>query len=95
MKGMCTMLFSEPFNLIEELYFGNICPGEKCYDQNSRYADFMQTISGNEEKLRACFKAHTGAEEEQLLPSSSTRRAKSGVSASLTVSSRASSSVQG
>lgn len=53
------MLSSEPFNLIEELCFGNICPGEKCYDQNSCYAAFMQTIFGNEEKLRACFKAHS------------------------------------
>ncbi len=61
------MLYSENFNLIEELYFGNICPNEKCFDQSSRYASFVNTISGNEEKLLAYFKAHTGAEEEQRL----------------------------
>lgn len=61
------MLYNDSLNLIEELYFGNICPHEESFDKRSRYAAFLKTISVNEEKLNAYFKAHTGAEEEQHL----------------------------
>lgn len=61
------MLYNDSLNLIEELYFGNICPNEESVDKRSRYASFLKTISVNEEKLNAYFKAHTGAEGEQHL----------------------------
>lgn len=61
------MLYNDSLNLIEELYFGNICPNEESIDKRSRYASFLKTISVNEEKLNAYFKTHTGAEEEQHL----------------------------
>ncbi len=61
------MLYNDSLNLIEELYFGNICPNEESFDKRSRYASFLKTISVNEEKLNAYFKTHTGAEEEEHL----------------------------
>ncbi len=61
------MLYNDSLNLIEELYFGNICPNEESFDKRSRYASFVETIAVNEKKLSAYFTAHTGAEEEQHL----------------------------
>lgn len=37
--------------MLEELYFGNINPNERQFDRNSEYAENMQIISDNEEKL--------------------------------------------
>lgn len=37
--------------ILEELFFGNINPNEKQFKRNSEYADYMNTISTNEEKI--------------------------------------------
>ena len=54
-------------NIIEELYYGNVRPGEKCVDHHSNYAHFQSTISENEEKLSAYLKSQPESKEEQHL----------------------------
>ena len=55
-------------NMLEELYYGNINPNEKCFDRNSEYGKFVKSISDNEEKLIAYITAiPTAAEEQRLL----------------------------
>ena len=49
------MLYNDSLNLIEELYFGNICPNEESFDKRSRYASFVETIAVNEKKLSSTF----------------------------------------
>lgn len=38
-------------NILEELYFGNICPNEKHFDGDSAYGKLAQLLSTNENKL--------------------------------------------
>ena len=54
-------------NILEELYYGNVRPDEKCFDRNSEYASFMKIISDNEEKLLAFLNSQTEAKAEQHL----------------------------
>lgn len=50
-------------NIIEELYRGNINPQIKVFNKDSQYADFINILSDNEEKLNDCL----GGEEKRLL----------------------------
>ncbi len=54
-------------NTLEDLYYGNINPYEKCFDRKSEYAKFAKIVTGNEEKLTAFLKALPNADEEQHL----------------------------
>lgn len=54
-------------NIIEELYFGNINPNEKCFESNSKYAVLIKTISENEEKLTTYLSSLSESKEEHLL----------------------------
>ena len=54
-------------NILEELYRGNINPDEKCFDPGSRYAQFTQIVSDNEEKLTSFLAGISAAKEEQHL----------------------------
>lgn len=38
-------------NILEELYYGNIDPHEKCFRHESEYAAFVRIAAANEEKL--------------------------------------------
>ena len=49
--------------MLEELYFGNINPNEKQFDPSSEYAENMQIIVDNEEKLTLLL---TGKEKDLL-----------------------------
>ncbi|MFI3170710.1 MAG: hypothetical protein R3Y06_12275 [Faecalibacterium sp.] len=40
-------------NILEELYFENICPNSKTYDRNSDYGKAMQKLADCEETLLA------------------------------------------
>lgn len=44
-------------NTLEDLYYGNINPNEKCFDHKSEYAKFTKIIADNEEKLTAFLNA--------------------------------------
>ncbi len=50
--------------MLEELYFGNINPNEKHFIRNSEYAENMQIIADNEEKLTLLL---TGKEKDLFL----------------------------
>ena len=50
--------------MLEELYFGNINPNEKQFDPSSEYAENMQIIADNEEKLTLLL---TGKEKDLFL----------------------------
>ena len=39
------------FNILEQLYYGNIDPNAKSFDRNSKYAEMFQVICDNEDKL--------------------------------------------
>lgn len=54
-------------NILEDLYYGNINPNDKCFDRKSRYAQFAKIITDNSEKLAAFLNALPNAEEEHLL----------------------------
>lgn len=54
-------------NTIENLYYGNIRPCDKSFDQDFHYAKFMKVLSKNEEKLTAFLESIPGADEEQLM----------------------------
>ena len=49
-------------NILEELYYGNISPYEKCYKRDSEYAALTKIIANNEEKLTVCL----SGEEQHL-----------------------------
>lgn len=40
-------------NILEEFYYGNVNPQEKCYKRGSEYATFVKIVSDNEGKLTA------------------------------------------
>jgi len=54
-------------NILEELYYGNIRPSEKCFDRQSKYAAFLKIIAENEEKLSAILSTNPDRQEEQNL----------------------------
>ena len=54
-------------NIIEKLYYGNINPNAKAFDQNSEYGKFVKIIADNEEKLITYFDAIPTSTEEQHL----------------------------
>lgn len=54
-------------NILEEFYYGNIIPNDKCFDRKSEYAKFIEIISDNEKKLTAFLGGLPRAEEEQHL----------------------------
>ena len=54
-------------NIIEELDYGNVTPNAKCFDCHSNYAQFIKTISENEEKLTAYLENQAEAKKEQHL----------------------------
>lgn len=43
-------------NLIEELYYGNINPNEKCYDGHTDYAKAMRRFCNSENELNKMLK---------------------------------------
>lgn len=49
-------------NILEEFYYGNVNPQEKCFKRESEYATFVKIVSDNEEKLSA----YLGGEEQHL-----------------------------
>lgn len=53
--------------ILEDLYYGNINPNEKCFDRKSKYAEFVKILSDNEEKLTTFLNALPNAEAEQHL----------------------------
>lgn len=53
--------------ILEDLYYGNINPNEKCFQKNSEYAKFAHIVIENEEKLTAFLAALPNAEEERHL----------------------------
>lgn len=52
-------------NILEDLYYGNISPNEKCFNRKPTYVKFAEIIAGNEEKLNAFFKNMPNAEQER------------------------------
>ena len=48
--------------ILEEFYYGNINPNEKCFKRQSEFATFVKIVSDNEEKLIA----YLGGEEKHL-----------------------------
>lgn len=40
-------------NILEELYYGNIVPTEKCAKLNSEVTELLKLLNRNEEKLTA------------------------------------------
>ena len=54
-------------NILEELYYVNVRPDEKCFDRKSEYAAFIKIIAENEERLLAFLNAQSEAKEEQHL----------------------------
>lgn len=54
-------------NILEELYYGNLRPVDKCFDRNSQYAKFVRIIGDNEEKMTAFLQALPETAEEQHL----------------------------
>ena len=54
-------------NILEELYYGNINPQDKCFDRDSEYAKFVKIIADNEEKLDAFLRGISAAEKEHKL----------------------------
>lgn len=53
--------------ILEDFYYGNIIPNDKCFDPKSKYAKCAEIFTDNEEKLIAFLKALPNAEEEQRL----------------------------
>lgn len=54
-------------NILEDLFYGDINPNEKCFDRKSRYAEFAAIVSDNEEKLTAFLNTLPNADKEQHL----------------------------
>ena len=42
-------------NILEELYYGNIVPTEKCAKLNSEVTELLKLLNRNEEKLTVTF----------------------------------------
>nr|QGT51125.1 hypothetical protein Firmicute1046_2010 [uncultured Firmicutes bacterium] len=52
-------------NIIEELYYGNINPSQKCFDRDSNYARCASNVLDNSEKLNTYFENHSNMKDEQ------------------------------
>ncbi|MPM44672.1 hypothetical protein SDC9_91351 [bioreactor metagenome] len=52
-------------NFLEDLYYGNINPTEKCFDRKSEYAKHAKIVVDSEEELTAFLNALPHAEKEQ------------------------------
>jgi len=53
-------------NILEELYYGNITPCDKCYSRDSEYAKCMKIISDHDEKLTAFLHENSNREAQDL-----------------------------
>jgi hypothetical protein len=53
--------------ILEDLYYGNIHPNEKRFQQTSEYAKFAHIVTENEEKLTAFLEGQPNAEKERHL----------------------------
>ena len=51
-------------DILEDLYYGNIRPHEKCFDRDSDYAKFIKIVADDEEKLTAFLSGLPGTEEQ-------------------------------
>ena len=60
-------LYENNFNIIEELYYGNIQPDVKCVLRGTQYDKCSTIISDSEDKLNAYFKNNPNTEEEHRL----------------------------
>ena len=60
-------LYENNFNIIEELYYGNIQPDAKCVIRGTQYDKCRTVICDNADKLKAYFKNTPNTEEEQHL----------------------------
>lgn len=49
-------------NILEELYYGNIAPNEKCARLNSEVTKLLKLLNRNEEKLTVTF-----SEEQKII----------------------------
>lgn len=49
-------------NILEELYYGNIVPNEKCAKLNSEAMELIKLLNRNEEKLKVIF-----SEEQKII----------------------------
>ena len=54
-------------NILEELYYGNVTPGEKQFDPTSHYAKFCKILTSSQEMLTAFLNALPNAENEKHL----------------------------
>ena len=54
-------------NIIGELYYGNINPVAKKFDQKSEYGDLLKTMVDNEKKLTDYIRALPNSQEQQEL----------------------------
>ena len=54
-------------NTLENLYYGNINPTDKCYKQDSEYANFLKIVSDNQEKIIEFLSTQPNSEKEQHL----------------------------
>jgi hypothetical protein len=50
---VCTAKGGAIMNTLEELYYGNIVPNEKCAKLNSEVTELLKLLNRNEEKLTA------------------------------------------
>lgn len=50
---VCTAKGGVAMNILEELYYGNIVPNEKCAKLNSEVTELLKLLNRNEEKLTA------------------------------------------
>lgn len=50
---VCTAKGDAIMNTLEELYYGNIVPNEKCAKLNSEVTELLKLLNRNEEKLTA------------------------------------------
>ena len=53
--------------ILNDLYYGNISPIDKCFNRTSEYARFMEMISNNQEKLTDFLNSLPNAKEQQHL----------------------------
>lgn len=52
---------------LEDLFYGNISPNEKCFDRKSEYAKFFKIVTDNQDKLTEFLNSLPEAKEEQHL----------------------------
>ena len=52
---VCTAKGGAIMNILEELYYGNIVPNEKCAKLNSEVTELLKLLNRNEEKLTVTF----------------------------------------